>query len=167
MPEGSTLQLSLYYRDAASNMVTVAATTVTNTAANFPTDTRFVDFQAQVPGVKATDAWAGQNIGIQLLATPYPYDENQWGGYWDADNVRLVETTALNLASPVLTGGQLQFTVQSEPDTVFQILAAGDLTLPLSNWTSLAKLTNATGSMPFVDSTAGAAQRFYTARRLP
>ena len=60
---------------------------------NFPTDTHFVDFQVQVPGVKATDAWAGQSIGIQLLATPdfkqsrtYP-----WGGYWDVGNVRLTE----------------------------------------------------------------------------
>ena len=37
-------QLSLYYRDAASNMVTVAATTITNSAQLFPTNTHFVDF---------------------------------------------------------------------------------------------------------------------------
>ena len=133
MTNGSTFQLSLYYRDASNNMVTVAAATVTNTAANFPTNTHFVDFQVQVPGVKAADPWAGQNIGIQLLATPDPYDPEQWGGYWDVDNVRLVETVALNLVNPALTNGQLQFTVQSEPGVVCQILSASDLSLPVAH----------------------------------
>jgi hypothetical protein len=167
MAEGSTLQLSLYYRDASNNMVTVAETTVTNTADNFPTNTHLVDFQAQVPGVTASDAWAGRNIGIQLLATPDFDDPAQWGGYWDAGNVVLVETTALNLASPAKTGGPVQLTVQSEPGVVCQILATGNLTQPVSNWTSLATLTNLTGSLPFVDSTAGAGPRFYTAQQLP
>jgi hypothetical protein len=167
MAEGSTLQLSLYYRDASSNMVTVAATTVTNTVENFPTNTHLVDFQVQVPGVIATDAWAGRTMGIQLLATPDFNDPGQWGGYWDADNVRLVETTALNLANPSITGGSLQFTVQSEPNAVFQILAATNLTLPASNWTSLATLTNVTGSLPFVNATSGAGRRFYSAQQLP
>jgi hypothetical protein len=167
MAEGSTLQLSLYYRDASSNMVTVAATTVTNTVENFPTNTHLVDFQVQVPGVIAADAWAGRTMGIQLLATPDFNDPGQWGGYWDADKVRLVETTALNLANPSITGGSLQFTVQSEPNAVFQILAATNLTLPASNWTSLATLTNVTGSLPFVNATSGAGRRFYSAQQLP
>ena len=46
--EGATLQLSLYYRDAASNMVTVAATTITNSAQLFPTNTHLVDFSVYV-----------------------------------------------------------------------------------------------------------------------
>ena len=167
MTNGSTFQLSLYYRDASSNMIPVAVTTVTNTPANFPTNTQLVDFQAQVPAVKSTDPWAGQNIGIQLLATPDPYDPSQWGGYWDADNVRLVETTALNLVNPAMTNSQMQFTVVSEPGAAFQILAATNLSLPLTNWTSLATLTNATGSLPFVDQSAGLERRFYAARPLP
>jgi hypothetical protein len=164
MAVGSTFQLSLYYRDVSNNMVTVAATSVTNTAANFPTNTHLVDFQVQVPGVKATDAWAGKNIGIQLLATPDPYNPGQWGGYWDADNVRLVETTALNLVNPVMTGDQLQFSGQS---VVFQILATTNLNLPVTNWASLTTVTNVTGSVPFVDSTPRQGQRFYRARQLP
>ena len=60
MKDGVTLQLSLYYRDAASNMVTVAATTITNSAQLFPTNTHLVDFSVYVPGVRATDPWAGQ-----------------------------------------------------------------------------------------------------------
>jgi hypothetical protein len=167
MADGSTFQLSLYYLDGSSNMDTVAMTTVTNTPANFPTDTHFVDFQAQVPGVNTTNPWAGQNIGIQLLATPDFDDPDQWGGYWDADNVRLIETTALNLVNPALTNGQLQFTVQSEPGVVFQILATTNLSLPAANWTRLATLTNTTGSLPYLDQSAALGQRFFTAQQLP
>jgi hypothetical protein len=167
MPDGSTFQLGLYYLDASNNMNTVAATTVTNTVENFPTDTQFVDFQVQVPGVRPTDPWAGQNIGIQLLATPNFNYPNQWGGFWDADNVRLMETTALNLANPALTNGQMQFTVQSEPGVVFQVLATTNLSLPASNWTSLAILTNITGSLSYVDQSAAIGPRFYLAQPLP
>jgi len=166
MAAGSTFQLSLYYLDG-TNMVTVAETTVTNTQDNFPTDTHFVDFQVQVTNVQATDPWAGQNIGIQLLATPDPNNPEAWGGYWDAGNVSLVETTPLNLIAPALTNGQMQFTVQSEPNTVLQILATTNLSLPAANWTSLATLTNLTGTLPFVDSSAGLGQRFYMARPSP
>ena len=106
-------------------------------------------------------------MGIQLLTTPDFYNPASWGGYWDMDNVRLVETTPLSLANPAMTSGQLQFTVQSEPNVVFQILATTNLSLPVTNWTSLATLTNVTGSLPFVDTTAGLRQRFYTAQQLP
>jgi hypothetical protein len=126
-----------------------------------------VDFQVQVPGVRPTDPWAGQNIGIQLLATPNFNYPNQWGGFWDADNVRLMETTALNLANPALTNGQMQFTVQSEPGVVFQVLATTNLSLPASNWTSLAILTNITGSLSYVDQSAAIGPRFYLAQPLP
>jgi hypothetical protein len=160
---GSTIQLSLYYRDGASNIETVAATTVTYETNNFP-NLELIDFQVQVPGVKPTDPWAGQSMGIQLLCNP---TTNLAGGYWDADNVRLVESTALNLVNPAMTNGQLQFTVQSEPNAVFQILATTNLSLPATNWTSLATLTNVTGSLPFVDSTAVLGQRFYTAQPSP
>jgi hypothetical protein len=167
MTNGSTFELSLYYVDASSNVDIVAATTVTNTTTNFPTDTHLVDFQVQVPAVKATDPWAGQNIGIQLLATPDFNNPNSWGGFWDADNVRLTETTALNLVSPVVTNGQLQFTVQSEPGVVFQILATTNLNLSMTNWTSLATITNTTGSQPYVDPSVALGQRFYIAQPVP
>jgi hypothetical protein len=140
---------------------------VTNTTANFPTDTEFVDFQVQLPGVQPGDPWAGRNIGIQLLATPDPNDPSQWGGYWDADNVRLIETTALNLVNPAMTEGQLQFTAQSEPGVVIEILATTNLNLPAANWTRLATFTNTTGSLPYVDQPAVLGQRFYKAEQLP
>ncbi len=164
LTQGSTLQLSLYYRDGASNMVTVAETTVSYDTNTFADLTELIDFHVHVPGVKATDSWAGQNIGIQLLCTPSLELE---GGYWDAGNVRLVEKTALNLVNPAMTNGQLQFTVLSEPNVVFQILATTNFSLPATNWTSLATLTNVTGSLPFVDQTTGLGQRFYIAQSLP
>jgi len=52
MQPGATLQLSLYYRNASSNMVIVAATTITNSTTLFPTNTHLLDFQVQVPAVQ-------------------------------------------------------------------------------------------------------------------
>src|SRR5205814_768999 len=69
MSNGATFQISVYYRDAASNMVTVAATTITNSPTLFPTNTHLTDFEVIVPPVKAEDLWAGKNIGIQLAST--------------------------------------------------------------------------------------------------
>ena len=80
LTQGSTLQLSLYYRDGASNMVTVAATTVTYDTNVFTNITHLIEFRVKVPTVQPTDAWAGQNIGIQILATT---DPELIGGVWD------------------------------------------------------------------------------------
>jgi len=84
MPEGTSMQLGLYYRDGAGNMVTVAATPIIHSLATFPTNTHFVDFEVNVATVQAGDAWAGQNIGIQLQSVL-----GTGQGYWDVDNVRL------------------------------------------------------------------------------
>ena len=162
--EGATLRLSLYYRDAASNMVMVAATTVTNSAQLFPSNTHFVDFSVYVPGVRASDAWAGQNIGVQIAST-VPFDKA--GGYWDLDNVRLIETPLPTLTEPRMANSQFGFTLQSQPGLSFEILAATNLSLPLSNWTSLGTLTNETGVTAFFDPDANFSQRFYRAQRLP
>ncbi|HVK59747.1 MAG TPA: hypothetical protein VM735_13260 [Candidatus Kapabacteria bacterium] len=93
LTNGATFEISLYYRDAASNMVTVASTTVTNSTGLFPTNTLFIDFQARTPIVKATDAWFGKQIGIRLAST-VGFDRQ--GGYWDVDNVRLTENLLPN-----------------------------------------------------------------------
>jgi len=161
---GSTIQLSLYYHDRASNVVTVTSTNVTYDTNVFTNLLQLTDFQVRVPGVKATDPWAGQNIGIQLLCTP---SLELAGGFWDADNVRLAETVGLNLVNTAITNGLFQFTVQSEPGIVCQILATTNLGLPAANWTSLAIVTNITGSLPFADQTMGLTHRFYTAQPVP
>jgi hypothetical protein len=163
MTNGATLQISLYYRDN-TNMVTVAATTITNTPAIFPNNTHFIDFVAHALAVKTNDPWAGQHIGVQLLST---IDPAAAGGYWDVDNVRLSATSSAVSLSASLTNGQFQLILQSEPASRFEILAATNLTVPLTNWTSLATLTNVTGKIPFTDIGPNLAQRFYQARQLP
>ena len=90
LTQGSILQLSLYYRDSGNNRVIVASNNVTYDTNVFTNLTELMDFEVQVAGVKATDPWAGKNIGIQLLC-PANLDPALAGGYWDADNVRLVE----------------------------------------------------------------------------
>jgi uncharacterized membrane protein YfcA len=164
MLPGVTLQLGLYYRDASSNMVIVAATTITNSTTLFPTNTHLVDFQVQIPDTKATDPWAGQNIGIQLLSTAN-FDNS--GGYWDVDNVRLTEVVAPQLANPVWAGGNFNLILQSDPGTHFEILGTPDIASPLSGWTSLVTLTNCTGAISFSDPEAGLNQRFFSAHQLP
>jgi hypothetical protein len=164
MQPGVTFQISLYYRDASSNMVTVAATSITNTTANFPTNTHLVDFQVQVPGVQAGDPWAGKNIGIQLLSTA-GFDNA--GGYWDVDNVRLTEVVENELVNPGLTNGHFQMIVRSEPGLTFEILASTNLPLTASNWASLGTVTNITGATPFLDSSLAGSRRFYRARQMP
>ena len=96
MAPGVTLDLMFYYRDAGGNVVPVASTTVTNTAANFPDTTHFVDFTARVPVVKSGDAWAGRHVGVMVVSTARP---ELAGGYWDLDNVRLTETIVVPNAS--------------------------------------------------------------------
>jgi hypothetical protein len=156
--------MSLYYRDSLSNMVTIAATNIVYDPNVFTGITNLVDFQLDSPTVHATDPWAGQHIGVQFLST---VSSNLAGGYWDLDNVRLTDVLTPALINPGMTNGRFQVTLLSEPGLVFQILATTNLTVPLANWTSLATLTNTTGSVPFVDSTTGLGQRFYTARQSP
>ena len=87
MTEGSSLQLSLYYRDLLDNQVTVASTIISYRAADFPAATplNLIDYEVIVPTVSAHDDWAGQNIGIKLEAI-----NGDGNGNWDFDNVRLI-----------------------------------------------------------------------------
>jgi hypothetical protein len=165
MKPGATLQLSLYYRDALSNQVIVAATTVTNNSSSFPTNTHFVNYQVQVPGVKATDLWAGKNIGIQLLSTVDPVS-GLAGGYWDVDNVHLVETVAPAFTNCGMTNGHFTANLLSEPGARFELQAASPLTAGTNMWSSLENLTNVTGVATFTDTNATLSGRFYRARQL-
>lgn len=163
LPE-TPLQASLYYRDPASNKVFVAATTIAYSANYFSNRTHLIDFTVTVPVVRATDPWSNQYIGIQFLSTVSP---ELAGGYWDLDNIRLKSTLAPMLLNPVRTNNQFQFTVQSEPGMLLEILATTNATLPALNWTSLGNLTNTTGTIPFIDTSANFHQRFYQARQMP
>jgi len=163
MKPGATLQLSLYYRDANSNMVTVAATSITNSSAAFPTNTHLVDYEVQVPGVQTGSPWAGKNIGIQLLSTT---GFELAGGYWDLDHVRLTETVAPVLSDLRLAQNQFTFTLLSEPGWRFDIEASTNFTASASAWTSIGTFTNTTGADSFTDTASNLEQRYYRARRL-
>jgi hypothetical protein len=160
---GATFQISLYYRDSSSNMVTVAATNVTFDTTVFTNLLQFLDFQAQLPTVQAGDAWAGQNIGVQLGST---VDFSLVGGVWDLDNVRLVETVTPALANAGVTNGQIGFTLLSEPGLAFEIQAAPNLAATSGQWVTIGTLTNVTGTTSFADALTNAHQRFYRAHQL-
>jgi hypothetical protein len=162
MQPNVTLQVGLYYVDSASNKVTVAATTITNSPEQFPTNTHFVDFQVHAPVVNQSDPWAGQHIGIQLLSS---VGFDLAGGYWDVDNVRLTETlTGSTLVNPTMTNNQFTCTVLSPPGLKFEILAATSLSS--SNWTSMGTFTNVTGTTSYTDTTATVNQRYYRVHQL-
>jgi len=82
---GVPMEIRLYYRDNSDNRVTVGAKSATN--ANATGDiTHLTDYQLDIPAVTAGDAWAGKNIGVQLIQT---VDLTDAGGFWALDNVRL------------------------------------------------------------------------------
>jgi hypothetical protein len=99
----NSLQLSLYYRDAGNNVVTIGSpTTITYDPATFPTTAplNLVDYSVTVPAVQAGDAWAGKNIGIMIQVTSSDFT----GGYWDMDNVRLTTVPEPAVASLLALG---------------------------------------------------------------
>jgi hypothetical protein len=163
LTEGSAMLMSLYFRDSSSNMITVAATTVTFQTNVFTNLTHLLDFHVDIPLVRATDPWAGQNIGIQFESIVAP---NLIGGVWDLDNVRLSETVATTLTQPKVDGGQFHLTVQSEPGLSFEIQANTNLTQNANGWTPLGTLTNTAGAAVFTDTTSQTKQHFYRARAL-
>lgn len=87
MPEGRQLLLGLYYLGPGDAPVTVGSSVVTHSLALFPTTTHFVDQTLSIPAVEPGDAWAGQKLGVQIMAI-----SGDGTGYWDLDNVRLTAT---------------------------------------------------------------------------
>jgi hypothetical protein len=163
MQLGATFEFALFYRDAASNMVVVAATSVTNSPTIFSNNTHFIDFNADSTFVKASDLWAGQHIGVRFLSTIT--DTNLEGGYWDLDNVRLTTTRAPALSNPVWTNSQLSFIIQSEPGMTLEIQKSTNPGVQI--WSSLGFVTNGSGTTPFIDTNATPGQSYYRARLVP
>jgi hypothetical protein len=166
LAQGSPLLLALYYRDAASNRVTVSSTNVIYDTNVFANVLHLLDFSVSVPTVQSTNPWAGENIGILIEAIPASPD--LIGGVWDLDDVRLTESiSAATLGNLSYKNGQVIFTVVSEPGLKFEILASNDLSLPAAQWSSVGTVNNATGSASFTEIGAASPQRFYRARQIP
>jgi hypothetical protein len=95
MKDDVPIEIRLYYRDTENRKVTVGATTFT-----YDSDSgyvkHFVDVELDIPQVKGTDPWSGQNIGVQFVSTltlaDLDPDTGKAGGYWDLDNVRLTKS---------------------------------------------------------------------------
>ena len=77
-----TLEIVFYYRDG-NDVIDIARQTVEGTGQSY---TELQDFSLELPTVQSGDAWAGKTIGIALRAS------GRAGGFWDLDNVRLVES---------------------------------------------------------------------------
>ncbi len=161
---GSTLEVSLYYRNASNAMVTVASTQITYDTNVFANLSRLVDFTLQTPVVRTSDPWAGQNIGIKIESTVAP---QLIGGVWDVDNVRLSDSGATILQNPRFSGSQFSFSLQSAPGLSFEVLASSDLAAPAAQWTSLGVVQSSDGSGAFTEIATPAAHRFYRVRQVP
>ena len=83
-----TLELVLYYCDDA-NCVDIVWETIE--AAGLST-TQSQDFSVHLPTVRPDDPWAGKPIGVAIRAAGVA------GGFWDLDNVRLVELLPVSVA---------------------------------------------------------------------
>ena len=155
MSNGVTVEISLYYRDAASNQVTVAAATITNSPTIFSNRTQLVDFSVKVPTVRAGDAWADQNIGVQLIST---VTTNLQGGYWDFDNIRLSSAVepALSLRFAPEDSG-LRISWLSAADRQYQV----QVSERLGSWFDLGSPLRGTGGeLSKLVPTAGRAETF-------
>ena len=91
MLQGTQMEFGLYYVDGSGNQQIFATTTVTSgptlPANGYVTD--LPNYQLTIPAVAASDAWAGQNIGVALIQ-PYTAPGDQ--SYWDIGNVQLTAT---------------------------------------------------------------------------
>ncbi len=88
------LILALYYLDGGQR-IDIAMTSVSPASL---TPNRLVAYSVNLPAVQASDPWQGKRIGIAIRATGTGPTS---GGFWDFDNVRLMEYTLL----PELAGG--------------------------------------------------------------
>ena len=82
-----TLNLVLYYLDG-NTPVDIASQTIK--AAGLSA-TQLQDFSLYLPTVTSNDAWADKSIGVAIRAA------GQAGGFWDLDNIRLVESLPISI----------------------------------------------------------------------
>lgn len=143
MREGTPLRLELLHFNGSGERQVVEGLTVLHSAEQFPTTTRFFDFQVITPVVKATDPWAGSAIGIGIRSAVDPQSEIK-GGYWDLDNVRLSITRedAFQLVPSVVNGdGGMQVSWPGDSGSQYQVQVCADL----GSWTDSGALIPGTG----------------------
>jgi hypothetical protein len=102
MELGRPIEIQLYYRDGSDAIVPIAVTEFLND--NLDSPTHLVEVTADLAEVEASDAWAGEDIGIRILSTA---TESNQGGAWDIDNVRLTAVPEPATVALVAIGGAI------------------------------------------------------------
>ena len=85
-PINPLLELVLYYRDGNEPLDIVSIAIPAMSWSQW-----LEDFSLYLPAVAPDDPWAGKNIGIAIRAA------GEAGGFWDLDNVRLVESYPVSM----------------------------------------------------------------------
>ena len=85
-----TLELALYYRDSNDPNLTIDIATRTVDAAGL-LSTQLQDFSLYLDTVPSDANYVNKNIGVAIRAT------GEAGGFWDLDNVRLVESLPVSI----------------------------------------------------------------------
>jgi hypothetical protein len=122
------ITIALYYRDAQSNMVTVATKTLQFNDTNFPNPVHMVDLSVTSDTVRSGAPYAGKNIGVSISSAA---DFSNAGGVWDADNVRITVGHAVTLRTSI-AGSNLRLSWDSIAGTPYQILTAPNVVSPFS-----------------------------------
>ncbi len=79
-------------------------------------------------------------------------------------SIQVISTASIQINGAMITsGGAFQLSFTNTPGTSFSVVASTNISLPLSNWTSLGSVTEtAPGQFQFTDSqTTNFPQRFY------
>jgi hypothetical protein len=126
------------------------------------TFTNSVTLSPASSGAFVNGVWNG-NIAVSQAATNIVLKADDGAGH-------VAFSTPFNLITPILllspqrlAGGPFTCTISSQRGQHLEILASTNL----STWTTLASLTNGTGTTNFSDSAAGFGKRFYRAHQLP
>jgi hypothetical protein len=140
-PTGKGPLVDLRYSVAFSNSITISPTS---------------------SGAFVNGVWSG-NITLSQAATNVMLKADDSAGH-------VAFSTPFNLISPILllspqrpAAGPFTCTVSSALGQHLEILASTNL----SNWITLATLTNSTGTTNFIDPAAGLSKRFYKVHQLP
>jgi hypothetical protein len=127
MLEGVPLELSLYYVVDVTNRIPVVTRVVTNSQETFADRNHFVGFSVASAPVSANDPWAGRPLGIRIQSI---VSDEQKGGYWDVDDVRLEAESTLPAITPLRisrSGDGLKITFGSRTGYAYRLQRSRDL----------------------------------------
>jgi hypothetical protein len=161
MLEGVSLEAALYFRNEQGQAISVAATNVVYSKAEFPTKTHLSEIMLRTPVVAPNDAWQGRHVGVRFLST---VSAELQGGYWDLDHVRLTAVGAPTLrlsVAPVPEG--LRLTWPTQPGTSYQLRRSADL----KDWLPFGEPIPGTGAEAEQVVPAAQAAEFFTVVPVP